>query len=908
MTRKTFKKALSFALVIALTLTLSACKSDDYNTDAPYGTISGNYATNDGHTLTNIQLYDMLRPGGYSTFYTMLEEIVLENYFDEDNNKTINYLDINYNDDYEDMQQIIIETVFGLEDLDEVNEMTDSDFNDTIEQIVDTLYLSNIVVTTEDFARSSEKLIYPAAVFEYFKLSLAKENFAYDRLTAIVDLEEIDSYYIDEDTEKVTSEKIDNPYYISEDDVETYYDNNYRHGRDYNAIIVGFNTLAQYNAAVEGLSFTNAEADFISLYNNAYPYKTQLTTSNLDSKTIINSDKLASFNSSLTTFIGNMEEGQYTTTYKEFGGKYYMVYKISDTTSDKWEDLTEEEQGVLYDEVYEDLFDSKLTSTFISYQLYEIINLAVMNNNIAINDPVFGLIFDSNFSDFTYDLEELSDKTNVATIKYNNTTYKITADDLYENLAEQFGVATSLNYFINYEIAKSSLINNLDDDNEENAQELFDAEIEKFENNSYASQGITNVFTQEQFLSMMFGYSTEKDVINYYYMAQEAITYFAEDYSDFYFELLELTGKNNYTNYFSLDIEHVLLYVDYDLDGNLDNPEDFVRQLSEEDNGTAKVEAFEKTIIEIYSTVYDEATTLSGSISDNLQTIVRMYNNNSALASTGGTTSWADVKSSNGWDFNIQIKVESLGTVDNSSATSYVTEFSDHVEAMYRDLYDYVVENELSNTDEDSSTYIKDLIKSLETYLEDEHFEEITTSTEFDELCMSQFGFHMLLSVGGDGPSNARFTASDDSPADDDDDYNRYQNVVVTYNDEEYTLSGYTDNAWPSVEQLKIYVYESNSDDGVENLKTDTETIINQFYSTFTSRYNDATFQTYLFYVMFDMNVEFNHSTVTVNSSDLIATWFNISQKQLDNYTDSSSTSTHTYAGWWEFVKQYDFS
>lgn len=907
MKKNTIKRILSFGLALVLTISLSACKSEEYNTQAPTGDISGNYATNNNHTLTNLQLYDMLRPSGYSTLYAMVEEEILSNYVNE-NGDIINYLNVNFNDDYEAMQQLIIETVFGLEDFDDLIKMTNSSFDDNVEQIVDTLYLSNIIVTAEDFGRNNEKLIYPEVLFDYFKLNLAKENFGADRLTEIADKEEIEQMVKDEDGE-ISYETIDNNYYISEDDVETYYNNSYRQNRDYQAVIVGFNTLAEYNDAVNGLTITEANVvnSFISLYNSAYAYRTALTTSNIDTLSTINADKLSAFNTSLASFVTTLEAGQFTTSYKEFGGKYYMVYKISDTTTDKWEDLTTEQQEELYNEVYQELFDSKVTSSFISSQIYEILSNLFKTEDIVINDPVLGLLFGLNFSDYEYDLEELTDKTNVFTMKYGKTTYKISADALYERLAKQYGVATAINYFINYEVINSDLANNLDEDNEDNAQDAFDAEIEKFENNEYAAQGITSEFSEAQFLSMMFGYDNEAQVISNYYMAQEAIAYLSEDYSDLYFELLELTGVNNYNNHFNLKIEHVLLFVDYDLDGTLDDPQEFMRLLELEDNGANKVAAFEETIINIYSTIYEEANYLSGSISDNLTKIVRMFNNNDEIAYSQDGTTWDDIKTSGGYDFNIQVKVEDLGVVDNSSSASYVTEFSDHVEAMYRDLYDYVIENELTNTDEDSSTYVADLIKSLESYLDDEHFEEITTDTSFDELCMSQFGFHMLLSTDGSGPSNARFTYSQDGKVDTDDEKKQYEDMVITYNDEEFTLSGYSDTAWPSMDQIKVYVYEVNSDDGVENLKTSTETIINQFYSTFTSRYTDATFTNFLLYNMLDMQITFKHSTVVESSTDVISTWFTISQKQLDSYKDTSSTSTHAYAGWWEYVETYEF-
>ncbi len=933
MMKNPFKKLLTLALVVTVGVSLSACGSSDYNTEAPYGTISGTYATNDGHDLTNKQLYDLLRPNGYNVFYNQIEQILLSNYVNE-SDVEYNYLALDFNDDYDDMHQIIIETLFNAQDMDDINDISDSDWDEMVEQIIDSLYTSNVYITTADLYRTSSQVKFSETVFDYFKLNLAKENFGNDRLTEIINKgEEYDETTTDEDGEE-TTETVTNTYYISDEDVENYYDNNYRQSLDYNAVIVGFNTIAEYEAAFTSAStyngFTSNVKDYAptfyaQLYNEAYDYKNNLTISSRDmsanelinqsSITTVNVDKLSAFNTDLASFVTNMEAGQWTTSYKEFGGKYYMVYKLTDTTKDKWEDLTSQQQEALYDEVYDEIFESKMTSSFISTEISEILKDLIEDEAIEIFDPVFALIFDSNFADYTYEAKTLTDKDNVITMTYNGEEYSITPDELFDELAKFFGVSTSISYFTNYAIANSDLVANLDSDDEDAAEEAFDAEMSKFKNNEYASSGITNQFTEEEFLLTMFGYDNESDVINNYFMAQQAIAYLATDYSDLYFELLYLTGQNNYENFFDLDIKHVLLFVDYDLDGTLDKPEEFMAKLALEDNGSTKVTAFKNTIIQIYSEICKEVEYLSGSDSDNLDKIVRMYNDGDSISyrradSLLTNRTWDDIKTYYGYDFNIQIKVEELGNVNNSNASQYVTEFSDHVEAMYRDLYNtnktnYDNDNPDTQTDLD---YTKNLLTALDEYLEDEHLEQINTSTNFEELCMSSFGFHMLLSVGGESASNATFTIEDDRKADTEDDYYIYENIVVTYDDEELLFNGYSETAWPSKDQLQVYVYETASDDGVESLKSTTESIINEFYSTFTTRFTNDTFVSYLIYNMLSMDIQFSHSSITVSSETMMDNWFEINMKQLDEYKDTSSTSTHAYAGWWEFIESYDFT
>ncbi|MFI3251668.1 MAG: hypothetical protein R3Y60_00870 [bacterium] len=920
------KRLLSFGLVLFLTVTLGACSSKDtYSTETPYGNIDGVYATNNGDELTNKQLYDLIRPSSYSLFYNELEKTILSNYLSEDDAVQDFYTTLDFNEDYEDMQQLIIETIFNCDEMDDVKKLTSTDFSDILTQLTDSLYVSNINVDASQIYISGDTLVFPKELFDFFKLDLAKRNFGEYKLTEIIARGEYYDEEVEDEDGEVTTEEVENTYYISDEDIENYYNNTYRHQQDYNAVIVGFNTLQEYSDAMAAARYSggtyyyidsNTASYYARLYNNAYDYKQSLTYSTgatastliAQGATTVNADKLTAFNADLASFVANMEAEQYTTTYKEFGGKYYMVYKLNDLSDDEWEDLTTEQQNALYDDLYLELFDSKLSDSFIIGQVSEILNDIAADDNMVINDPVFGLMFAAQNADFTYELENLTDKMNVATFTYNETEYKVTVDELFEVAAKYYGVNTAVSYFTNLAVSKSDLMDSIDDDNEDDAQDAYDAEVAKYKNGEYASNGITSAFELEEFLLIKFGFDNATDVMDYYFLPQQAIANLSEINNDFYFDLLYLSGQNNFNNYFSLDIKHVLLFVDFDLDGTLDDPNDFIRQLNEEDPTGTSASNFKKAIVKIYATIYDEADALSGSLSDNLDKIVRMYNNNSELASNSSfeSTTWKTVKNYYG-DFNIQIKVEDLGTVDNASASSYVTEFSEHVENFYleisKDAKKELSDSGITVEDED---YYDELLDTLSDLLDEPRLENIKTTTSFDNLCMSSFGFHMLLSKGGETSTSSVFTDEQDYKADSEDEYMIYENIIVYDNDgEELQLNGYSDTAWPSMNQLKVYVYELDSDDGVESLRSTTETIISSFYSTFTTRYTDATFTNYVIYQMLDMDIQFNDTTI---DTDMIDNFFEIAKNQLDSYEDTSANSTHTYAGWWEYVESYDFS
>ncbi len=896
-----FKRLLALGLVGTLSFTLSACGKPDYNTYAPYGSIDGNYATNGSTTLTNKQLYDMLRPSSYSVFYNEIETILLDSY--------VKVIDFNNDEDKEEMFEYLNKLIFDTDDVEDIYKLTaDKEALDLqLKQLADSMYSSGIVFDTDDIVITETKVTYPKELFDYFKLNLAKERFGTAKLTELVDKEEI------ADTSEGAKEgaMIDNPNFISDKDIESYYNNTYIKEQDFNAIIIGFNSLNDYERVVResGFNITVEGSEFpqyINLYNKAFSYKKELPWAPADSaetkmeklleNTIVNSEVLANYNSSLATFINNMEAGTYTTTCKEFGDKYYMVFKINEYTDTKWKDLTEEDFQIigkdkeeLTAEIKEEIFDTKMTSSFINSQITEMVNELIEDNKIEIYDPVFALTFQTKFSDYEYTTKTLDSETAVA--KIDGTEIKV--DTFFETVAKYFGAPAAFDYFTNTAVANSSYMDKLTDEDLEAAQDSFDAEIKNFKDNTYASSGITSEFTEEQFLMMTLGYDNEDDALKYYYEPQQAYQYVTSNHNDNYFELLSLIGQNNYNNFFSLDINHALLYVDYDLDGSMDNPKDFLLEL--EKDSPELVDDFKQTIVNIYAAIYNEVNFLQLGAEEGLKYMVKAYNENRKLVAPENAEweTFYEVKVSEGKNFNILLKVEDLGVVDTSNASNYVSDFSDHVRDMYEDLKQQTRDDLGYEADDEDD---KTLLSEFEDFLDQDHLEEITTATDFDDICMSSFGFHMLLSTKGSIPTSAVFQSSSDYKQNIGDEFKIYESIDIELNDISVNVNAYSDTAYPSINQLQIYVAQKDTDDGITDLKSTTETIINNFYSTFNSRFTDNTFRNYYLYKELNMNIVFANSTIEVE------TWFDINKDILDNYADTTVGSGHMYAGMWELV------
>ena len=126
-----------------------------------------------------------------------------------------------------------------------------------------------------------------------------------------------------------------------------------------------------------------------------------------------------------------------------------------------------------------------------------------------------------------------------------------------------------------------------------------------------------------------------------YYKSQSAWTYFAESKPDNYYKLIETFGKN-YVGYkeedtdlyngqfFDLSVKHILLTVDYDADGNPDDPEIFCSKAN------VTKEALETAIKETMTVIANEVHYLVSekgyaSLSEALDYILKVYYKNGTV-------------------------------------------------------------------------------------------------------------------------------------------------------------------------------------------------------------------------------------------------------------------------------------
>ena len=129
----------------------------------------------------------------------------------------------------------------------------------------------------------------------------------------------------------------------------------------------------------------------------------------------------------------------------------------------------------------------------------------------------------------------------------------------------------------------------------------------------------------------------------------------------------------------------------------------------------------------------------------------------------------------------------------------------------------------------------------------------------------------------------------------------QYVNIKVEVNGEKVTIeNAYSENKWASINQIRIYDAQVNTEDGITDLPSAVKTYISKFYTTFTTRFNNESFRNILL-AKTELTIDF----ADANNDAKFAEFIEIQKRQLDSYEDYSSESINFLAGWWELVDQY---
>lgn len=921
---KNIKKILLMIAVLVITITLSSCTTTQIrNTKTPTGNLdlSTVIASSGDYDVTNDVYYSKLRANGYST---VLREIQSTLYAEELSEVllNINLGDNEVNDFEKELFDSYASDLFQTSDAETIKNLEADELDTLIQKFIDNCSNRGITITKEECL--NYKIIDDQIAFTYIptiirdeKLVAVASNLASkNALEKIVDNEKI----TDEDDKLVT-----NTNYISEDDIISYFNSNTKTYGTYRAIIIQFNNLSEARRAITkvektlgALSDDNALEFYISLYNNYYNYRTPISPDtpfeNEDdsTKTVFSvtkdKDELSEVSASIKNIITTTldEDYQYIAEPFNQNNQYVMVYrgatefeinqKYNFTPLNEevdWEDVKANDTA--YNEIKKEI-RAQLLDTKIASYVATVLKERVKAADIEIYDPLFEYQFYNTYNDDDYySLIDPSnfDNNNIFKIVYNNITTNYSVADFYQTQSRESGlniVVQQLSYDFVYQYVDKFL----DSDEIADLEKAVDDAISTFnknENTAYpTSVGL------EVYLLSSFGYTTRDQVVKYNKIASSVLTsYLSQSVFDEWAKLNEdgtysheidysklnaldnilAAGNANYENLFSINIDHLLIYIDDNGDGNPDDPKEFIKNFSDEEKA-----AFNQALLDLSKAIYEEANcevlTDANDLMDILNYIVGAYTKNEALFSKDDGTTWEAYKK-----YNFILKVESLsssGDTTQSNVGNYVTEFGDYIKALYKKAK----ENNLDVDDDDPIFYFVNSLDKAPSTMED--------------LCATEFGFHMIVVNDYDSPSSTKSTADSDTTLQfkdfevllneldtDTTDDNIYVIVSNAYNDD-------TNKA--TINQLFTYYVETQKS-ATATLDSSIREVLSAMFSDSITRYTSTNFQNFLL---------FNELNITAASSQEVLS------TQLSNYSEYLRRVSQDYKNDDVFATWYDGS
>ncbi len=613
------------------------------------------------------------------------------------------------------------------------------------------------------------------AIEKYAKLLIARENYVKDVIY------------------KGTK---DDDYYVAEDKIKTYYDETYYEPA--HALIIAFDSeqdaknvlkllgLVKYNKKLykyTGTDINNVSPSllndsntqaltddeiftyYLKMYNIVYQGIKPTINENLTKETFLASDiadnfkyevnDLSSSNYTLAEYVFTNLSIKNNNFYSidpkkapvSTDNTHYMVYKISEP--EKAEEIPADVYTYIKNTIIE---TSMLTSTIINDVIYDLRR----DKNIQIYDHYLEIDYSSLDADYKNDNAGSTDK--IASVD----GYTITADDLYDyTTGKNFEV-----YIVNAAVMK--VVRNLEQwtlyYGTETNLDKNKAEKIKTYRDSLAS--IKESYTDENtsfadYLYLAVGAKSENDVILSYFMKNEMKSFLVfedifsnEHFTEYFEEYIDEFIEEYYENYFSLNVYHILFYVDLDNNGVADDYTKYLEKLEEYN--------FKKTNgqpITNYEAYYNDLVVelnekLNNALKDNstasaLSALVKEYNN----ADRNGDSTWAKFK-----NLGFHITYENL-----SSSASLTYEST-------KDSYD--------------KTFVNRLIDLYKLYNEEEN--SSLTSLLDTELTSTSFGLHKILVEKG----------------------TEFQKPSAVFEDDDnsgYDVRLLNDYEMPSLSQLEVY-------------------------------------------------------------------------------------------------------
>jgi len=304
-----------------------------------------------------------------------------------------------------------------------------------------------------------------------------------------------------------------------------------------------------------------------------------------------------------TLDLTNEETIPFSYNVQPMGDMVLLAYKVSEEERTPFEDLTAHVLGGLIDDLVETFKTSEVSESLMAELRAE--------TKLEIFDPYLKLSYEFS-SGITFD----NNGSETLMAKFGDV--EITADDLYEFMEGRVGTFYSIEITKVKRLVLSDAYEDMYGTNRDymsNASEKMIAHREElrtmkatFGSNGYESYGFSsNVYTWEEFLYLAFSARSENDVMEQLFVVgslQPSLIYPTLDYDS-----VSAYIQDQVDNYFSLNVIHILMYVDFDKDFMPDSFDDLRDNFKAADvlkYNNLKVD-FENLILRKYN--IDELTT-----------------------------------------------------------------------------------------------------------------------------------------------------------------------------------------------------------------------------------------------------------------------------------------------------------
>jgi len=433
---------------------------------------------------------------------------------------------------------------------------------------------------------------------------------------------------------------------------------------------------------------------------------------------------------------------------------YYMILNLEKSVKNDVSDFSGDEQDLIaiigsgtYDTIKQTLIDTSLeTSGFVANRIATLRS----DNNFLIYDYYLGIDYQA--IDASYVANEEGDESIVASFGNHN----ITADEffatamningaLYTLYASQMAVVMDKYYEQVYCSDTSvacdyTFASNTSARMEEHRTSLADLKT------SFLDSYYTLYYTFDEYIYLAYGAQSEDDMLAKYYVKSNLQPYLVYDeitkdnwalLTDYLYNLVQ----DYYDNYFCLNVEHLLIYLDRDEDGTQDNYTDFVAGLAD------------PAAYEIVLTNFEAAITTY--LADSTHTFASLITD--YLKASRSDATWGEFK-----NYGFYLMTEDLSS---SESLTY-----------------------LNSVDTYEQSFVDALIQTYQQYILPENVD--SDSYYYDQFVETSYGMHMIYATKGTDftKPSAKFTMTYDE-----------------LGDPNYDLNVVNTSDVPSIEQLKLF-------------------------------------------------------------------------------------------------------